>query len=297
MDRFEAMKIFARVAELRSFTQAADSLNLPKASVSTAVRDLESLVRARLLHRTTRRVQLTPEGSAFYERCQELLIDLDETESMFSQDAIGLSGKIRVDMTVSMARSLVIPKLPEFLAEHPQLKIELSSTDRVVDLIREGMDCVIRAGYMPDGGLASRELGALKLVNCISPAYLARYGRPESLADLEQHYLVNYGLHAKPEGFEYHDGTQYRSLEMNSLISVNSTEGYQAACLAGLGLIQVPLAGVRPLLEAGSMIEVLPGFIAEPLPLKLIYPPRRLRTRRVKVFIDWITDIVRDYAS
>lgn len=300
MDRFEAMRIFARVADLNSFTQAAESLNLPKASVSTAVSSLESHIQAKLLHRTTRRVQLTPEGRAFYERCQELLLDLEETEGMFRTDSTSLSGKIRVDMTVSMARGLVIPRLSEFLAEHPQLEVEFSSTDRFVDLIREGMDCVVRVGSAPpNSGLANRDLGELELINCISPAYQARYGLPQNLEQLSQHKLVHYVMNwgSKPEGFEYLDGEAYRCIEMDSLISVNNTDSYQAACLAGLGIIQAPRAGLKHLLQTGALIEILPAFKAEPLALKLVYPPRRLRARRVRIFMDWLTELVKDYAA
>lgn len=299
MDRVAAMRIFMRVAELQSFTQAADSLSLPKATVSTSVQQLEALVNVRLLHRTTRRVQLTPEGTSFYERCQDLLSDLDEVESMFRTDSAQLRGKIRVDMTVPMARHLIIPRLPEFLEAHPEVEIELSSTDRRVDLIREGMDCVIRVGKALEPGVMERELGQMTLVNCASPAYLAQYGTPHTLADLKGHFLIHYVqyLGARPEGFEYFDGEKYRELKLPSRMTVNNIDAYQAACLAGLGIIQCPVQGVRSHLENGTLVAILPELCAEPMPLKLVYPYRRRQAKRVRAFMDWLEPIVKGYLA
>jgi DNA-binding transcriptional LysR family regulator len=298
MDRFEAMKIFMRVSELRSFTQAAESLNLPKASVSTSVQKLERLLNAKLLHRTTRQVLLTPEGNQFYERCQDLLTDLDEVESMFRTETTQVKGKIRIDMTVALARNLLIPQLPHFVEAYPKIEIELSSTDRRVDLIREGIDCVIRAGGKGnEPGLIVKELGTMKLVNCASPAYLHKHGIPQKPEDLKQHQLIFYAMHlgSKPEGFEYFDGEKYREVTMGGIVTVNNTISYEAACLAGLGIIQCPLAGIQVHLEAGELVEILPNFRAEPLPLKLVYPYRRRQTRRLRVFIEWLEPLLASY--
>lgn len=297
MDRFEAMKIFVKVAELQSFTQAAESLFLPKASVSTSIRQLESAVSTRLLNRTTRRVQLTPEGLSFYERCKDILADIEETESMFRHQPGQLSGKIRVDMNLGMARNLMIPQLAAFLAEHPGLEIELSSTDRRVDLLREGLDCVLRVGSALEPGLGVKELGSLAIVNCASPAYLARYGIPLSLEDLSRHQLIYYVQHlgAKAEGFEYFDGESYREFKMPGRLTVNSTQTYDMACLEGLGIIQAPLPGVRKHLQSGALVEILPQYRAEPMPLKLIYPQHRLLSRRIRVFMDWLELLVAAY--
>lgn len=299
MDRFAAMKIFARVAELQSFTQAAESLDLPKATVSTSVQQLEALVGTKLLHRTTRRVQLTAEGTSFYERCQDLLADLEETESMFRSDSAQLRGKVRVDMTVVMARELVIPRLPAFLEAHPGIEIELSSTDRHVDLIREGIDCVARVGRGLEAGLMAREIGEMETVNCASPAYIAKFGLPRQLEDLRRHRLIYYVQHlgSRPEGFEYFDGEKYREFKMGGVITVNNIIAYQAACLAGLGIIQCPRVGVRGPLARGELVEVLPEIVAEPMLLKLVYPQRRMLAKRVRVFMDWIEPILKAYLT
>jgi len=299
MDRIEAMKIFVSVAELKSFTQAAERLHQPKATVSTAVQELERLLGVKLLHRTTRRVALSPEGQSYYERCLDLLADLDETESMFRSEASEIKGKIRVDMTVALARNLIIPALPDFFARHPQVELELSSTDRRVDLIREGIDCVIRAGKSNEPGLISHELGQMNMLNCASPCYLAKFGTPRSLEELSQHHLIFYSmfLGGKPEGFEYFDGETYREKSMKGVLTVNNTVAYEAACLAGLGIVQCPLAGIKPHLDNGQLVEILPDFRAEPMPLKLVYPYRRRQAKRLRVFVEWLEPLIATYLA
>lgn len=293
MNQLDAMQTFVRVAELSSFTRAADSLGLPKASASTAVRKLETSLGTQLLHRTTRRVHLTADGRAFYERCKDLLDDMDELQSMF-QRAHALRGRLRVDMSSGLARHFVLPRLPEFLDQHPQLEIELSGTDRIVDVVREGFDCVLRVGTVDDSALAARRLGALPVVTCASPAYIARHGTPKRLEDLDAHRLVHYvsTLGTRPPGFEYPTDDGYRTRPMHGAVTVNSAEAYVGACLAGLGLIQAPRTGVVPLLNDGSLIELLPQLAAEPMPVTLLYPQRRNLPRRVRAFMDWVAELL-----
>src|SRR5690606_37563980 len=215
------LQMFVRVAELSSFTQAADQLGLPKARVSTAVRQLEAVLGTRLLHRTTRRVQTTQDGQAFYERCKDVLADIDEMQSMFQRGVQSLRGRLRVDMPTLIARDQIVPRLPDFLAAHPQLEIELSSTDRRVDLVREGFDCVLRVGVLAESGLVARPLGQLRQINCASPAYLQRHGRPKALADLAAHRLIHYvpTLGGKPAGWEYVDEGRVRSVAMAGTVT------------------------------------------------------------------------------
>ena len=295
MNQLDAMHIFVRVAELSSFTRAAEALDLPKASVSTAVQQLETMLGTRLLQRTTRRVALTHDGRAFYERCKDLLADMDELQSMFEQSPRSLRGRLRVDMPSGTARLHVLPQLPAFLAEHPQLAIELSSTDRRVDVLREGFDCVLRVGLPAEPNLIARPLGRLRMINCASPAYLREHGTPRTLDDLAAHRLVHYvpTWGAKPFGFEYPDGSGgYANLPMEGALSVNSAEAYEAACLAGLGIIQVPAAGVARHLAQQSLVEVLPDLRAESMPVVLVYPHRRHLPRRVQVFMQWLGEVV-----
>lgn len=297
MNHLEAMQIFARVAELASFTRAADSLGLPKATASMAVQQLEGWLGTQLLHRTTRRVQMTQDGQAFYERCKDLLADMDEVQGMFQRAPQSLRGRLRVDMPGGMALSFVMPALPAFLQAHPQLELEISCTDRFVDVVREGFDCVLRVGTLPDTRLVARPLGHFRIVTCASPDYIRRHGMPQRIEDLGAHRLVHYTtvFGGKPDGWEYWNGAQYRMVPMAGAVTVNSVEAYEAACLAGLGLIQAPQAGLRHLLEEGRLVEVLPQYHAEPMPVSLLYAHRRNLPQRVQAFMAWMADTLRPH--
>lgn len=293
----DLIRIYAKVATLASFSRAAEQLGLPKASVSTAVQRLEAEVGVRLLHRTTRTVRMTPDGEQFLERCQVLLADADELQTLFQRAPASLRGRLRVDLPTGFARHVVIPRLLDFLAAHPLLEIELSSTDRRVDLVHEGFDCVLRVGPLHDSGLVARPLGALPLANLASPTYLRAHGVPQTLDDLQHHRLVRYvqRLGAAPLGWEYHDGVAYRSLEMPGVITVTNTDAYEAACLAGLGLIQAPTLGLQDAIDSGALVEVMPGLTGEPMPVSLVYPSRRHLPRRVQAFMTWLTGVAQPF--
>ena len=273
MDKIHAMQLFIRVAELESFSRAADTLGLPKGSVSRQIQALENHLGTQLLHRTTRRVQLTQDGMVYYERAKDLLSNLDELDGLFQHDPTSISGKLRVDMPVGVARNLVIPRLPAFLQQYPGIELELSSSDRLVDLIREGFDCVVRVGTLKDSGLIARPLGKLTVINCASQQYLTRFGYPESLEDLASHAVVHYSqnLGTRPPGFEIATSSGTQWIKTGGTLTVNSTETYHAACLAGLGIIQVPRVGVREALRNGTLVEVLPQYRALPIPVSLLY--------------------------
>jgi DNA-binding transcriptional LysR family regulator len=288
------MQAFVRVAEEASFTRAAASLGVLKATVSAAVQQLESSLGTRLLHRTTRKVQMTLDGQMYYERCKEVLADLDNLQNMFQQSGPALRGRLRVDMPSGVARLYVIPRLPEFLQAHPQIELELSTTDRLVDPVQEGFDCVMRAGAPRDPLVIARPLGKLTMVNCASPDYLRRRGTPLTLDDLARHDLVHYvtTFGTKSSGFEYPDGDGYRSLSMSGPVVVNSSDAYNAACLAGLGLIQAPEIGVRQHLARGELVEVLPRYKPESMPVSLLYAHRRNLPPRVRVFMEWMAGLL-----
>ena len=300
MDQLDALRIFLRVADMASFTQAAQSLGLPKASISMAVQRLETQLGTRLLHRTTRRVQMTPDGQTFYDRSKDLLADMEELQGMFKQGALQLQGRLRVDMPLGVARAIVIPQLPAFMQTHPGLQIELSSTDRRIDLVREGFDCVLRVGPLGDSSLVARPLGRYRMINCASPAYLAAFGMPQTLDDLSRHRLIHYAsaLGGKPAGFEYTASGQDDTVQfvaMAGALTVNNSDAYQAACLAGLGLIQVPEPGIKPLLASGALVEVLPQFRAAPMPVSILYGNRRNVSRRLQVFMNWLGEIMQPH--
>ena len=293
----QALRIFSTVASLGSFTRAAVQLGLPKSRVSTVVQQLEAQLGTRLLHRTTRTVRLSHDGEQCLERAQALLAEADELAGLFQQAPGQLRGRLRVDMPNLLARRVVLPQLPGFMARHPLIELELSTTDRRVDLVHEGFDCVLRVGSLRDSGLVARPMGRMRQSNVASPGYLAQHGTPTSLADLAGHRLVHYAstLGASPVGFEYFDGQRQRSLPMAGSITVNSSDAYQAACLAGLGLIQAPRLGLAHLLSAGQLVEVLPQFWAEPLPVWLLVAQRRALPRRLQVFMAWLQQVLAAY--
>lgn len=290
----DTLRIFVKVAELASFTQAADQLGLPKAKVSTRVQQLESQLGTRLLQRTTRTVRLTPDGEALTERAQALLAEADEVQAMFQQSPSVLRGRLRVDLPIMLVRQLVIPRLPEFIAAHPLLEIELSTTDRRVDLVHEGFDCVLRIGQLGDSGLIARPLGQLPLANLASASYLATHGVPHTLEDLDRHRLVRYAtsLGGAVGGWEYRDGSAVREKPMKSVITVTNTDAYEAACIAGLGMIQAPRIGLDAMRTHGDIVELMPDFTAQPMPVWLLYPHRRHLAKRVQAFMDWLVQVL-----
>lgn len=288
------LQVFARVAELGSFTRAGEQLGLAKGRVSAAVQRLEAQLGTRLLQRTTRHVRLTPDGEQFLARCRDLLADAEQLRGMFQPAAAGLRGRLRLDLPSTFARDVVIPRLPQFLASHPLLEIGISSTDHRVDVVREGFDCVLRIGALADSELVSRPLGELPMCNLASPAYLRAHGTPVSLEDLAHHRVVHYAarLGTHGAGWEYQQDGVVRVHPMRSTVVVNGTDAYQAACLAGLGLIQAPVRGTRRLVEAGQLVEVLPQFTAAPLPVSLVYPHRRQVPPRVQAVMQWLAQVV-----
>lgn len=301
MDMPQQLQCFVRVAELASFTLAAEDIGVPRATVSMAIQRLEKEVGARLLQRTTRRVSLTPDGQIFYERARELLADLEETLGLFKSAPAQISGRLRIDLPLGIARHLVIPALPDFFAAYPAIQLELSSTDRQVDLIREGFDCVLRVGQLEDSSLIARPLGALRQVNCASPAYLERWGEPQQLADLAHHRLVHYQTRfgSKPSGFEYQKdrATGILNQPMSGHLSVNNSDAYAAACLAGLGIVQAPLAGLAPYLQSGQLVEIMPTITPPALPVSLLYASRRQMAQRVQIFSNWLQEVLEPYLA
>ncbi len=300
LDRIDLFRIFARVVECASFTRAADLLGLPRSSVSAAIQELEGRLGTRLLHRTTRKVSPTQDGSAFYERCRRLVSDVEDAENLFRQTAAGPSGKLRIDMPGRIGRLVVAPALPDFLTRYPGINIDLGLTDRAVDLVEDSVDCVLRVGPLSDSGLIARAIGDLPLINVASRAYLEEHGIPKTPADLDAHLAVNYASPSsgRVEAWEWVEDGEIRRLSMRARVTVNSAEAYIACCLAGLGLIQIPAYDVKGHLATGELVEVLPGHRAAPMPMTLLYPHRRHLSRRLQVFADWLDRLLtRDLLS
>ncbi|MBC3767246.1 LysR family transcriptional regulator [Neptunicella marina] len=299
MDRISAIQHFIRVADLGSFTQAANLAGVPKATISNAISQLENQLGAQLLHRTTRKVSLTHDGQTFYDRSIHLLLEFDDLHSLFQQTDAQLTGIIRVDMPIGLSKNVVCPALPAFLQSHPQLNIQLSSTDRRVDLIREGFDCVVRVGKLEDSDLIARPLGHMPIISCVSPAYIAQYGEPDSLESLGNHKLVHYqqNLSVRDDNWEYWDGKNYQTIKMKGAITVNNSEAYTAACIAGLGIIQVPAMGAKRLIEQGQLVHILKQYQAEAMPVNLLYANRHNLSKRVKIFMDWLSQLINQYTE
>ena len=295
MDRIDLFRIYARVVECESFTQAAKALGLPRSSVSAAVAALEQRIGARLLHRTTRRVSATQDGAAFYEHCSRLVADVEETEALFRHSAASPAGRLRIDVPGRIGRLIIAPALPDFLARYPEIDIDLSVTDKAANLIEDGIDCVLRVGPLSDSGLIARPIGELPLINVASHGYLAAHGMPMHPGELDGHRAVNYAspTTGRIEPWEWLEDGVLHSRALPGRVTVNSAEAYIACCLAGLGLIQIPAYDVAEHLAAGDLVEVMPRHRAAPMPMTLLYPHRRHLSRRLQVFADWLVALLR----
>ncbi|WP_073267534.1 LysR family transcriptional regulator [Phytopseudomonas punonensis] len=294
MDRLLAMQVFTRIVELGGFGKAADSLGLPRASVTQLIKQLERHLGAQLLQRTTRHVSPTLDGSAYYERCLAVLAEIDDAESLFSDTRANPQGRLRVDLPASLSHRVVIPALPSFFARYPRIELEMAASDRPVDLIREGVDCVVRAGEVHDVSLVARPLAQLKQITCASSRYIELHGLPQSLDELQNgHQAVNYvsPLTGRRFAFDFMVDGERQEIELPGHLAVSSSEGYVAACEAGMGIIQAPLYHVREQLRARTLCEVLPEHPPAPIALAALYPPHRQLSRRVRVFVDWLVEL------
>jgi DNA-binding transcriptional LysR family regulator len=285
----ESVRMFVRVADLASFTRAGEQLGVPKARVSLRVKALEAELGSRLLQRTTRAVRLTPDGEQFLTRARLLVDEADDLSTMF-QATSTLRGRVRIDLPIAFARTFILPRVPELLAQHPQLELVVSTTDRRVDLVREGFDCVLRIGALVESGLVARKLGVLPMVNCASPGYVRRFGVPRVIEDLDHHQIVHYSLTLGGDGpdFEYRKGTRWVTRPMRSVITVNNTDAYLSACVAGLGIIQAPRSGMQESLQRGLIVEVLPELTCEPLPVSLVHSHGRGVPKRVRAVMSFL---------
>jgi len=291
MDQLVAIRAFARVVETGSFTRAADSLDMPNATLSKLVRELEAHLGVRLLQRTTRRVSVTAEGQAYYERAGRVLRDLEDVDASFSAARGTPRGLLRVDVGGSTARDVLVPALPDFLARYPDIRIELGVSDRAVNLVGENVDCVIRGGPLDDSSLVARHLGNAAMVTCASPGYLKAFGVPAYPEELANgHRLVSYLLsssgRAVPFRFRGADGPI--EIKAAHRVGINESNAHLAAALAGLGLVQTFRYAAGAALRSGALVEVLAEWRPAPYPFHVVYPDNRHVTHRLRVFIDWL---------
>lgn len=296
MDKLNQYRVFLRVAEMGSFVKASHALEIPRASVSAAIQELETDIGTRLLHRTTRQVQLTTDGMQLFERVRLFLAEAEEISELFQTNQRQVTGRLSVDMPSRIARRLVVPALAGFLSRHPHLHLTLSSTDRSIDLVQEGVDCAVRVGVLQNSSLVVHPLGEIALINCASSDYLEAHGVPQTPADLTKgHWSVGYD--AASTGRElpwvFQDSSKEQFLTLPSRVIADNAENYIACCMAGLGLIQIPRFDVEHLLESGKLVEVMPEFRASNMPVSLVYPHRRQRTRRLIAFIEWFAELMK----
>ncbi|HEY1101397.1 MAG TPA: LysR family transcriptional regulator, partial [Myxococcota bacterium] len=263
----DALKTFVTVAELQSFTAAAQRLGAPKARVSAQVQRLEEDLGTQLLLRSTRVVRITPEGELLRQRAVALLKDADDIGALFHADR-ALRGRVRLELPVMVAVDVVIPQLPSFFARHPHIQLEVCASDRIAAAAREGYDLVMRIGPVFEEGLVGKKLGMSSMINAASPAYLQQHGVPRTIDDLEHHLVVHYAADTVAN-FEYRLGDDYIQRPMRSLVSVDNFEAYEAAAVAGLGIVQVPRAGT-PRYE-GKLVEILPEYEARPVPVSVLH--------------------------
>ena len=291
MDRLNRMQLFVRVVERGSFAAAAADLGLARSTVTEAIKTLETDVGARLLERTTRHVAVTLDGEAFYQRCLSILAEVDEAEGIF-RDAKP-QGLLRIDAHPLLTQAFLLPHLEEFLERHPLLDIQIGQTDRFVDLVREGVDCVIRAGDVTDSSLIMRKLGMINEVTCASPAYLDKHGYPQTPDDLDGHVAIGYisSRTAQIIPLEFTVGEEVRYVTLPCRVTVNNADTISDLARRGFGLIQVPRYRLQPDLDEGRLVEVLGDFPPTPTPLAALYPQNRQLSPRVRVFLDWIVKI------
>ncbi len=293
MDRFDTMLAFTRVVELSSFTQAAASLKIPKATLSAQVLALEKRLHVKLLNRTTRHVSVTQDGAAYYERAVRLLGELEETEAAVSSAATTPKGRLRVDVPGSLGRRIIVPALGDFFARYPDIDLEVGCSDRPVDLLQEGVDCVIRGGEILDESLVARRIGNYQLVTCATPAYLAKFGTPHVPADLERHMLVNYFFSKtnKIFPFEYMVNGEKTTVHSRQRLALNDADACIAAGLAGLGILQLPLFLVPEYIGSGQLQIVLGEYPSTTRPMYVLYPQNRHLSTKVRAFVEWTAEL------
>ena len=293
MDRIQAMQIFTRVAEAGSFVRAAETLSLPSSTVTSTIKNLEKHLQVRLLNRTTRRVSLTPEGLQYVVQCREILSLIEHTESSLTESVKRPQGRLRVDMPGGIAQFIVMPNLKDFYRLYPDIYLMIGVSDRQVDLVQEGVDCVIRTGELTDSTLVARPLGRFRWITCTSPDYLREYGVPQSPEDLSQHRAVHYfsSQARRTNELRFVHGSETLSRSVSGQVAVNETGLYIKMCLEGFGLAQLAESIVSEHLQEGRLIEVLADWQPRSVSVTLLYPHQRFLSPAVRAFADWVAEL------
>lgn len=298
MDRLKAMQTFVRIVEANSFSKAAETLDLQRASLTSTLQNLEAFLGTRLLQRSTRRLSLTPDGAEYFEKCIQILAAIEELENGFRDHSQkGPKGKLRLDMPGAVGRHVVLPRIAEFYDAYPDLELVMSLTDRLVDMTQEGVDCALRVGSLQDSSLVGRQIGSMQFVTCATPSYLKRYGTPRTIEELRQHRLVTHCSGRTGRAFDWDfqvDGKVVKA-ELSGIVSVNDADAHVTCGLQGLGLMQPARYQVREYLDRGDLVEVLPQWLPVPMPVSLLYPQNRKNVAKLRLFADWVEEIFRDH--
>jgi LysR family transcriptional regulator for bpeEF and oprC len=293
MNKLDAMQVFVRIVETGGMTRAADSLQMPKATATTLIQQLESALGVKLLYRTTRRVSVTPDGAAYYPRCVAILALVRETEESLGQRHSSPRGLLRVEVPTLMARLVIVPALPNFFARYPEIELQLGCSERRADLIGEGIDCAVWSGELEDSTLVARRVGQLYLGTCASPSYLAAHGVPQHPDELVAHRCINHFSPRTGKIFDWvfaKDGLRIQTT-LRGHIALDDENSYVAAAEAGLGVAQIPAFVLKNALEQGSLELLLGDWFAEPAPLNVVYPQNRHLSSKIRVFVDWVAEL------
>ncbi|MFC0229439.1 LysR family transcriptional regulator [Serratia aquatilis] len=285
-----AIRVFTRVVETGGFTRAADSLGMPKATVTKLIQNLENHLQTKLFQRTTRSVSVTSEGECYYQRTIKWLAELEQMESHITDSQAAPQGVLRIDAGGTTARQVLLPALPDFIARYPQIQIDLGVSDRIIDLINDSADCVIRSGPLADSSLIARRLFALKWVTCATPAYIARHGTPQHPNDLQQGYPLAHYRHAlndRIQPLQFVDKGKEIDILHRYYISVNESNAHLASVLAGLGIIQTFRFMAQPHLDSGELVSLLDSWQPPDESMYVVYPSNRHLSAKLRVFIDW----------
>lgn len=285
------MEVFKAVADLGSFSRAAEYMSLGRPQVSRVIQELEGSVGVRLFHRTTRNVRLTFEGEQFYERIDLLLADIEEVNSMFNKGCGDISGRLRVDITTALAQESFLANLKQFSDSYPNIELSLGITDRTVDLVAEGVDCVLRLGSLPSSNLIAKPIGRVRMVTCASPQYLEQHGEPKTLDELTSHVGVNFlsGQNNRLMPWSFYENGEERKLNCRNGVIVNESNSYVECGVVGFGIIQAPGITLHKYLHSGRLVEVLKNYQPESKQLSILYAERKFQSLKTRAFIEWVS--------
>ena len=291
MDKLQAMEVFVQVVDSGGFTKAAESMQMPKATVSTLIRNLESALGAKLLNRTTRQVSVTADGAAYYERCLRILADVKDTEESLSHTKASPTGRLRIDIPTGLVH-ILIPALSDFFQKYPGLRVDVGCGDRPVELIEEGVDCAVRGGELADSTLIGRRVGIIDFVTCAAPSYLQKFGRPKHPSELASHQCVNY-FSAKTGrifDWDFNKNGERIQLSLTGPIAVNNADAYLTAALSGLGIVQLSTLAIRDYFKTGQLEMILADWKNDSIPMHVVYPQNRHLSAKVRVFVEWVAE-------